>query len=565
MNYISLFSDIYVAALLKVNTDIVNGYDAMPLVAETTPKNTLSISTKNSQDWSNYVDGYPLISSTPATSGIVPGTGLKQNAGVKQSLIFGLQSPYASVTGFSSTLGTSITNNWGMIIMMSPNITYDNLSPTVLSQTSNTLQNNVSTVNSNGSYNNYTMITLRGSTSTQVLVNCPTAPTKIYFGVYPFTIASFSSIFSDFNNLDIMIATVDGIDGPLNKLVYNGFFLINGFTMVDTPISTLNMGFMNYESTTPMDGSEVPTVLRVKGKIAGTTNFTSLSIFFDKLTPFYANYYTGDIFCESTDAGAPYCQYYQGDTNPQIKNYMSMSRIDINFDAPGTTFNVFIPVTFVAGQNITNFYIGYQETDATGINQLAFIQALTTITINQGTPSSLGIYGPVVTTATIGSTITPMALKANAPGSANILANTGNSIGGGFSYFSQWNYIGASTVTGWTAGTCYNVYYLYYYTNYAAYMATTAPTFLYGYMRMSGIICTTDTSNAGVTTASLSISSGVLPSQWGKSLPGKGAYSQNLGNLVDLAGNYMTVTNDLVISTPVILPPSCPNLVKAVG
>lgn len=102
-----------------------------------------------------------------------------------------------------------------------------------------------------------------------------------------------------------MIATVDGYDGPTNKIKYNGFFLINSFTMPDTKLGTLNYGFMNYQndapnSKFPMDGSLVPTLLRIKGTIADSSNFDSLSIFFDKLTPFYSNYYTGDIFCRST-------------------------------------------------------------------------------------------------------------------------------------------------------------------------------------------------------------------------------------------------------------------------
>jgi hypothetical protein len=97
-----------------------------------------------------------------------------------------------------------------------------------------------------------------------------------------------------------MIATVDGLDGPSNKIKYNGFFLINAFTMLTSSLGTLNYGFVNYDFVTPMDGSKVPTMLRIKGSIADSTNFDSLSIFFDKLTPFYSNYYTGDVFCLST-------------------------------------------------------------------------------------------------------------------------------------------------------------------------------------------------------------------------------------------------------------------------
>ncbi len=219
-------------------------------------------------------------------------------------------------------------------------------SAVTLTQPTNTLSKSVITNYYNGSYNNYTLITLRASTPAQIQTNFPISPTKTNFGIYPFTIDGFSSIYADSDNYDIMIATVDGIDGPLNKLSYNSFFLINGFSIVDTAISTLNMGFMNYLSSTTLDGSKVPTFLRIKGSISGTTNFDSLSIFFDKLTPFFSNAYTGDVYCTSTD-GTPFCQYYDGHintNNPSVQNYQSMSRFDIKLTAPATSFNIFIPV-----------------------------------------------------------------------------------------------------------------------------------------------------------------------------------------------------------------------------
>jgi hypothetical protein len=60
-----------------------------------------------------------------------------------------------------------------------------------------------------------------------------------------------------------------------------------------------------------MDGSKVPTMLRIKGTITDSTNFDSLSIFFDKMIPFFSNYYTGDIFCKSTDATSS-CKFNRG-------------------------------------------------------------------------------------------------------------------------------------------------------------------------------------------------------------------------------------------------------------
>ncbi len=41
---------------------------------------------------------------------------------------------------------------------------------------------------------------------------------------------------------------------------------------------------------------------------------------------------------------------------------------------PAAAFNIFIPVTFVAGQTTTNLYLGYQKKDpATGKISLTYI------------------------------------------------------------------------------------------------------------------------------------------------------------------------------------------------
>ena len=81
---------------------------------------------------------------------------------------------------------------------------------------------------------------------------------------------------------------------------------------------------MNYFVTTPLDGSKVPTFFRFKGDIADT-DIDSLTIFFDNLKPFYENYYTGDIFCYSSD-GTNYCTYYDGSTTQSKFNYHSLPR-----------------------------------------------------------------------------------------------------------------------------------------------------------------------------------------------------------------------------------------------
>ena len=113
------------------------------------------------------------------------------------------------------------------------------------------------------------------------------------------------------NTFDVMIATIDGIDGPLNKIKYNGYFLINGFSLTTAAISTIKTSFVAYQSSPPMDGSKVPTLFRIKGKIDGTTGFHALNLFFDKIEPFFENYHNGDIKCQKTTSNS-YCKFYRG-------------------------------------------------------------------------------------------------------------------------------------------------------------------------------------------------------------------------------------------------------------
>lgn len=119
--------------------------------------------------------------------------------------------------------------------------------------------------------------------------------------------------------MDFLIATVDGIDGPQNTMTFNGFFLINGFCQTPS-VNTVNMGFMNYQHSTPMDGSQVPTMLRLKGTVANNASeFESLIVFFDSLTPFFSNLEAGEVYCYNSDNTRP-CRYYPGALSTQTGN-----------------------------------------------------------------------------------------------------------------------------------------------------------------------------------------------------------------------------------------------------
>jgi len=379
----NLFTDIYCAVLIPQNTDIVNGYGTLPLVATTTPKNTLTITTSNSQDWTDYVTNQnPLVSSVTGSNTNTPGTSLIKNSGAPQSLVFSFKALFSTVTTFSSTTGTVITNGWGMMIMMSPSIAFDTATSATLSTkqpSSNSLSANVTSVTSSTAYNQYTLVTMTGTIVDNLQNIFLTTATKTAFGLYPFRINAFSSIYADSNNQDIMIATVDGINGPQNKMTYNGYFLINGFTQAASAAGTLNMGFVNYQSSTAMDGSQVPTMLRIKGTVTNNaTTFDSLIVFFDTLTPFFSNKHAGEIYCYNSDNTAA-CRYYQGPlslTSGLIEkyNYLALSRFSITLSAPATSFNIFVPVTFPNGQTATNFYVAYQvKNTTTGFKSLSYV------------------------------------------------------------------------------------------------------------------------------------------------------------------------------------------------
>jgi len=208
----------------------------------------------------------------------------------------------------------------------------------------------------------------------------------------------------------------------------------------------------------------------------------------------------------------------------------------------------------------TNFYIGYQTIDlVTGIRSLAYVEPLRTISISQ-TATQSGTFGPNVASATVGQSVSNLNVKANSPIALNI--NSANNLGSAFSYFSEWDYIGSSTITGWsTYGTCYVVSYLYYKTNYAAYLL--GATFTSSYKSMKGVVCTCDLSGS-ITGASITLSTGYLPAKWAITIPGYGAISDDSGKLRYYNTNYANIGGSLTVSN-IIFPVVGPSMTNAVG
>lgn len=74
MTYLQLFNDLYIAYRLQSDSDITKGYDTMPLVATSMPKNTLAIKTCNSKDWTGYSINQNTIVSSSTASGVLAAT-----------------------------------------------------------------------------------------------------------------------------------------------------------------------------------------------------------------------------------------------------------------------------------------------------------------------------------------------------------------------------------------------------------------------------------------------------------------------------------------------------------
>lgn len=209
-------------------------------------------------------------------------------------------------------------------------------------------------------------------------------------------------------------------------------------------------------------------------------------------------------------------------------------------------------------------YIAFQTTNTTsGFKSIEYVESKIVSTIT-ATATNSGTYGPQVAAVSItpGQSVSNLVIFAKSGSTPTVNANANLQVGASFSYFSQWDYFGASTITGWsTYGSCYLLKYLYYYTNYAAYLTGTA--FSASYLEMTGVVCHCDLL-ATITAATLTLSTGYLPSRWGITVPGYSAVSQHTGGILHLKANNVNIGGALT-TTGIVFPAVGPNMVNAVG
>ena len=80
---------------------------------------------------------------------------------------------------------------------------------------------------------------------------------------------------------------------------------------------------------------------------------------------------------------------------------------------------------------------------------------------------------------------------------------------------------------------------------------------------MTGVVCNCDL-GGGITSATLTVSTGYLPSEWGITVPGYSAVSNQNGALTYIKANTGTIGGSLTTSG-IVFPVVGPNMVKAVG
>ncbi len=73
----------------------------------------------------------------------------------------------------------------------------------------------------------------------------------------------------DDNVYDFYIETIDKINGPSYLQVVNSYTLINSFSIDSNVLSKLSVSISNFwtDSLTTLDGSYIPTILRIQGMI----------------------------------------------------------------------------------------------------------------------------------------------------------------------------------------------------------------------------------------------------------------------------------------------------------
>jgi hypothetical protein len=229
--------------------------------------------------------------------------------------------------------------------------------------------------------------------------------------------------------------------------------LINGYVFDSTQFTGTNLFFINFNSVVPMDGTKVPTLLRVSGLLTNANTFKTkkLVLFFKQITahpldpdlPY-------EVGCNTAATASVKCYYYKGFDSVSCAagtctNYVSQNRLEILMSTTISSIadiyqlHIVVPVLIPAGiSNNIPIIIGtaaqYSGSlsafpDMLATNQFlptfsactscpgAAVTPFTGVQVNAGTATVMNV---AVTSmmATVGSTYSPQ-LAYNCPGGSN--------------------------------------------------------------------------------------------------------------------------------------------------
>jgi hypothetical protein len=357
-----------------------------------------------------------------------------------------------------------------------------------------------SCVTVNSGLNTYTAIKI-----TSVNKNGPDQIANNQIGISGITITG--------SGWDFYIAAIDSIDGPTYNQTLNSYYLAHA---VLKPVGTtgLTASFLNFYNTNSggLDGSTIPTMLRVTGTTAVTAAAVVVSLT-NSVSFFYKNSATREVACTRT------C-YWPVNPATILLDYDFTPSVKI------LSYNgeVLIPITLPSGVSTLTLYIQL-------LNSAGVVLAATTVS-SQPSGASLSASIP---TAGLTFQISGTTVGGN---SFTVTSNYGTAVtagpASGVTLVSDHDLVksGAATITGWSQGTCSSFWYVYF----SGIVMT--PKY--------GIFCSH--TSGTLSPSGFTVSSGSLPSSWGKLIPASLGISSS-GLLAALLANTNPATNPATITT----------------
>ncbi|KAL4506505.1 hypothetical protein ABPG72_000076 [Tetrahymena utriculariae] len=393
LNYANQFSDLQIFKVtFNSASNFISQYDSNLITQMSVPKNVLSINTINGKNWvrTPASNAQVIVSSQSDSSAIssvtAPNLGI-QISQYEQRLVWNTLIPLSDITqSFTQADVNALTpnsppitipNGAGFVLLFNQNFVPQTMATGYYFErypTSNqhmSMKVTYSTSTSVNAYNKYTSFQLVAQQHLALDLFYSSTNNEQQWGLRPFIIQGFSSIYVDDYVFDIYVNTIDGINGPANQQQVNSYVLINAFVIQQDPYTTSSGGTTTYwlratisnyysGSQNSNTGRYIPVLFKIQGNIPSTqaSQTQRIVIFFDNGSPFYNNIFSNEINCASTTGSIEAkCKGYQSNSL-NINNYLTLSRIEVELSSYTSQFIVIIPIKAQVNVQTVNFFVG---------------------------------------------------------------------------------------------------------------------------------------------------------------------------------------------------------------